>query len=254
LTDLHGVTHLKATNIPVSENEVIPVKNKDDRYWMIMNVAPGVSLQKLHTKCPFPLLDCVLFNISLLTIIKSFHAKGIIHRDLKPENIHIDMHISGSNKLLADAQITILDFGLAYIQNQQVRLDADFEEDPGDKQNVVHETLTKLGTEYGNSWYRVPQLRSFKKKTHPQTEIDRIVNSRRSPTIDASGVCAILFWLSTGIEPRDREKPEAEKEKPGLWYPPYHYLYRDQIVEAAKTAVEAANSGEDSFSPHASKN
>jgi len=212
-----------------------------------MNVAPGISLQKLHTDCPFPLLDCISFSISLLTIIQSFHDKGVIHRDLKPENIHIDMNISNNNKSLVNAQITILDFGLSYIQKQQVRLDADFEQVHNDDK-AASETWTKTDANYGNSWYRVPQLRFHDKKALSKTEIERLIHDRRSPTVDTSAVCAILFWLSTGIEPREREKQTTAKEKADLPFPPYHYLHHDRIVEVAKTAVQVADAGETSFS------
>jgi serine/threonine protein kinase len=245
------ITQLIQTNIPKTEKETITLKDQDYKFWIIMTVVPGVPLQALSP--PYLLLECISFSINLLSIIKSFHAKGIVHRDLKPDNIQIKL--SEDDKPLANAHITILDFGLAYIENHSgsKRIPSDninfekIQEEEEEEQIKRLGLITGPGTPYGNCWYRVPQLRSQKSANLSNVAKEKLIQARRSPTIDTSSVCAILFWLLTGVEPREEDRTKSNRkeassatdEVPLL----YHQKEENKLIEVVKKAVQETNEG-----------
>ncbi|CAF3883703.1 unnamed protein product, partial [Rotaria sp. Silwood1] len=135
----------------------------------------------------------------LLFIVKGIHKMGIVHRDLKPDNIMItyENYNNSTNK----AQVFVIDFGLSYIETQEnIEIDwSKYDQDP---------YQTEIGDSIGNRWYRVPQLnkQDVSQMTDKQKN-DLCYVIRRSRTIDASSICAILFWMLTQIVPqriRDR--------------------------------------------------
>lgn len=239
------------TNIPKNHDEAIDQMHECRVFWIMMTVAPGDSLDTLTP--PYTLLESISFSINLLSIVKSFHAKGIVHRDLKPENIQIDW--TDDDKSLANAYITVLDFGLACIENRtrdQVILldDIDFEQvhKAEEEEEKKYVQVTATGVPLGNRWYRVPQLRSRASSSLSNVAKEKLVQIRRSPTIDASSVCAILFWLLAGVVPveHDGNKKgtgnEASSGKNGFCLL-YHQQEEEKLVDIVKNTMQGTNKG-----------
>jgi len=220
------VTSLIETNIPDNVRETV---NNKDTLQIIVSLARGCSLTEYKEKYPskeIGLREAILFCLKLLHIVKSFHACGVVHRDLKPDNIHIDLQ---KNQSIEQGHITILDFGLAYIKENTIADDAEFDEI--EIKQSTNDYATDFGDTLGNRWYRVPQL--LPQKTAGLTEIQKnqLKQQRRSPSIDASSVCAFLYWLLTN-------------EIPGEYYvnkelPPHRKLmqntkdYWDNVIQQA---------------------
>ncbi|CAF0762955.1 unnamed protein product [Adineta steineri] len=118
--------------------------------------------------------------------------RGVIHRDIKPINLLVSYD---RNTPIETAEIYVIDFGLAYIENREDDVDLSSFEENEDSMN------TCLGHTIGNRFFRVPQLNSASTKQLTPKEKHVLLDVRRSPTIDASSICAILFWLITNIEP-----------------------------------------------------
>jgi serine/threonine protein kinase len=167
--------------------------NNNNTLWILLDFIPGCSLIDFikNYQREISLLEAVNFCIKLLNIINSFHASGIVHRDIKPGNIHIECQNRTS---LDKGQITVLDFGQAYIQKGK---------NIGDTVGFDPERCTTADAErMGNYFYRVSQLDPKQAESMSQKEETKTKQLRRSPTIDASSVCAILFWLM--IDPKSK--------------------------------------------------
>ncbi|CAF1573801.1 unnamed protein product, partial [Adineta steineri] len=187
------------SNIP---NEMEDAIAADKPYWVIMNHIDGETLEAFMDKHEdITLLNAVKLTKKLLLTIKDIHSRGVIHRDIKPSNL---LFVCQPNAPIETGEIHVIDFGLAYIETREDDVDcSSFEEKEVYKQ-------THLGTTMGNIFFRVPQLNSPTLKDKTPKERNVLIHVRRSPTIDASSVCAILFWLLTSLEPgpkhRDSEK------------------------------------------------
>ena len=162
-------------------------------YWIIMKYIDGCTLEDFaHKYRQIDLLMAIKLTQKLLFIIKQVHARGVVHRDIKPANLIISYH---TNTPIDTAEIHVVDFGLSYIENREDDVDiTSFEEKEKFEVTWVTETM-------GNTFFRVPQLNSASTKKMTGKEKNALRDVRRSPTIDASSICAILFWLITDIEP-----------------------------------------------------
>ncbi|CAF4140331.1 unnamed protein product [Adineta steineri] len=229
IQDLNNVTYLIHTNIPDSEHDTVERQKNDQlkengKLWIIMKLLKGCTLEKYiepkeQPKRIIPIRDAVGFSIRLLKIIKSFHERGVVHRDVKPDNIQVEW--TSGNKSLFESNITILDFGQAFIQINDQQIDnADF-----DKEEVPTYP-SALYIALGNHFYRVPQLCTPKTPKNIYEE-KRLIQLRRSPTIDASSVCAILFWLITGIAPIE------EYIKNNSYMPPHYTAESKEAISKA---------------------
>jgi serine/threonine protein kinase len=178
------------TNIPNSEEDAVVEKKL---YWIIMEYINGCTLEDfVHAIGEIDLLNAVKLTRKLLLTIKKVHARGVVHRDIKPINLLVRY---GVNAPIESAEIYVIDFGLSYIENREDNVDlTSFEE----KQKYER---TYFGDTIGNCFFRVPQLNSASTKQMTAKQKNVLLDVRRSPTIDASSICAILFWLITNIEP-----------------------------------------------------
>ncbi|CAF0877998.1 unnamed protein product [Adineta steineri] len=182
------------TNIPDNVEDAI-AQNKI--YWTIMDYISLSTLEKfIDTLGGIDLLDAIKLTQKLLLTIKEIHGKGIVHRDIKPKNLLV---IHNDDSQIETAEIHIVDFGLAYIENRDDIDWSSFEEKEQFRE-------TNFGYTYGNIFYRAPQLNPLSWKGKTQKEQNALQNVRRSPTIDASSICAILFWLITDIEPGPKHR------------------------------------------------
>lgn len=200
------------TNIPGSEEGAVGDKRL---YWIIMEYIDGPTLEDFVNtfKEKIDVLTAVTLTQKLLSAIKNVHAKGVVHRDIKPTNLLVSY---AADAPIQTAEIYVIDFGLSYIKNRDDDVDlASFEPKEKYEQTLFGDTI-------GNIFFRVPQLNSVSTKDMTAKEKNVLLDIRRSPTIDASSICAILFYLITNIEPglkiRDQfnlaphQNEEAEKQ------------------------------------------
>ena len=68
-----------------------------------MELVEGLTLAERIKQGPIPLDEALPIAKQIAEGLEYAHERGIIHRDLKPSNV----------KLTADAQLKVLDFGLA---------------------------------------------------------------------------------------------------------------------------------------------
>lgn len=117
----------------------------------------------------------------LLTIVKEIHSKNVIHRDLQPKNILIQRRANEQS-----SSFMLINFGSAFVDNYQ------WNASPADIDDYL-----------GNQFYQMPQFEQRLVETKP---------FERSPIVDTTGICAILFWLLTGHAPK--ESKDIEQQSP----------------------------------------
>jgi serine/threonine-protein kinase len=75
----------------------------EGRKLLVMQLAPGETLQERIARGPIPLHDALAISRQIAEALEAAHEKGIIHRDLKPGNVMVS----------PEGQVKVLDFGLA---------------------------------------------------------------------------------------------------------------------------------------------
>ena len=134
--------------------------------WMIMKRAPGYSLKEfIERKCQgvLEISAAIQLTRNLVEILQQMHSKGIFHQNLSPENIMIEWDSKSTS--ISQANLTVLNFSQAVTISTQT-----------DTKNISS----------SRKWYHASQ-----------TNVNGL-----SSTVDASGACAILLWLMTGMDPR----------------------------------------------------
>jgi eukaryotic-like serine/threonine-protein kinase len=83
---------------------VFDVVEEDGRPWIVMELVPGRSLDRLLAEDgPLPPLEAARLGERLLSALSCAHAAGVLHRDVKPANV----------LLTADGAVVLTDFGIA---------------------------------------------------------------------------------------------------------------------------------------------
>ena len=80
----------------------------DHQPLLVMEHVPGQTLRDIFMNRPFHAAEFELLGRELARAIDHCHRRGIIHRDIKPENV-----------IMQDDQVTLIDFSLALIDQQQ---------------------------------------------------------------------------------------------------------------------------------------
>jgi len=192
VVDVNGVSQLIE---PENASNNLVQRRADRGYlWMIMKLVPGYSLKDFidERKCKGVVLDipaAIQLTLNLVGILQQVHNKEIFHLNLSPENIMIECDSKSS---IDRAQLTVLNFNQAM--------------------NVSNKTHTSIKSSI-QKWY------------HPRQIDDKGLSS----TLDPSGICAILFWLLTQIDPR-----HDNDELP-------HQQARDKLNGEIKSAVKSTS-------------
>ena len=146
--------------------------------WTIMKFINGERLSDYIKSNKIDFREALKITQLLLKIIKEIHLKNVIHRDIQPKNILIQQRPNDSSM-----SFMLINFGSAFVNNDQ--WDDDY---------------------LGNQFYQMPQF---------EEHSVQMKLFKQSPTIDTTGICAILFWILTGHEP---------KESKNIWQQSPHYL------------------------------
>jgi eukaryotic-like serine/threonine-protein kinase len=108
---------------------------EDDQLFVVTELLVGQSLAERLAEGAVPVRKAVEIAVAIARGLAAAHGKGIAHRDLKPANVF----------LLADAQVKILDFGLARSVTP-------------DEQGTTHTyASTNPGTILGTAGYMAPE-------------------------------------------------------------------------------------------------
>ncbi|CAF1008546.1 unnamed protein product [Adineta ricciae] len=164
INELQALTILKGID---NVSQLIDYSEKDDNRWMIIERAPGLSLEEFIRRKDHHVLDilqAVQLTQKVLTIIKCIHSQGVRHRNLQPKHIMIQ-HDSGP-MWIERAKLTIISFSNAHIKSET---------------NICSDSLSK------QSWCQPWQS---------DTKVSQWLSS-----IDTTSICALLFWLITHTVP-----------------------------------------------------
>ncbi len=118
------------------------------------------------------LREALQMTRQLLKIIKEIHKRNVIHRDIQPKNILIQQRSNNQQ-----IYFMFINFGSSFINNYQWK-----------------DSLEDFDDHLGNQFYRMPQFEQ--RSVHTKL-------FEHSPMIDTTGICAILFWILTGHEPKE---------------------------------------------------
>ncbi|MDF3147026.1 serine/threonine-protein kinase, partial [Streptomyces sp. T21Q-yed] len=78
----------------------------DPHPWIVMELVPGISLQRRLDDGPLTPVEAARLGRQVLAALRAAHAAGIQHRDVKPANI----------LLRPDGDAVLTDFGIAALQ------------------------------------------------------------------------------------------------------------------------------------------
>ncbi len=79
------------------------LEEAEGRKLLVMQLAPGETLQERIARGPLPMHDALTIARQIADALEAAHEKGIIHRDLKPGNVMVS----------PEGTVKVLDFGLA---------------------------------------------------------------------------------------------------------------------------------------------
>ena len=174
--DVKGVIQLVQGNNSPYDDDDDKQSDTETALSLATRFAPSDTLKDFVRTLPdgFEVLQAVQLGQSLIKIIKRVHEKGVLHQNLGPESVLIRWD---SKKNFADeAELVLWNFSHAHI---------------------ISEKNSRINQSSSECWYKAPQA--------------DVESYKYTSTIDASGICAILFWLLTDIHPQhDRNAPSHQ--------------------------------------------
>ncbi|MEE8368627.1 MAG: protein kinase [Thermoanaerobaculia bacterium] len=163
---------------------IYEVGEVDQTPFIAMELIEGSSLEsRLHQAEQLPLAEIVRIAVGIAEGLAAAHGRGIVHRDLKPANV----------MLTADAQVKILDFGLAKPQGPAIG-----EDGAASIAQTITAEMTREGTILGTFAYMSPE----------QAEA-RPVDSRS----DVFSFGILLYQMATGKLPFRGDSPTSTLAK-----------------------------------------
>ena len=142
----------------------------DRECWSIMKPMVGERLCSYVREYECDLAEALRISQRILGLVQKMHDLRVIHRDIQPEHILVRKSHAKPKEL----HLMLINFHAAWVSDAPA-------------------TIDKYS---GNDFYRMPQFES-------EEQSEEMSNARYSPTIDTTGVAAILFWLITGKYPRE---------------------------------------------------
>jgi len=103
LTRLNREAHLLASLNHPNIATIHSLEEVDGIRFLVLELVPGESLQRLLEKGPLPLERALLLCGQIAEALEAAHREGIIHRDLKPANVLVT----------PEGVAKVLDFGIA---------------------------------------------------------------------------------------------------------------------------------------------
>jgi eukaryotic-like serine/threonine-protein kinase len=137
--------------------------DKGYRLFIATEFIDGIELPIVVSSAEFTTEQALVITDQLCSILNHAHERGVSHRDIKPDNILI----SG---ILADMQVHLVDFGVAYLED------------------TPEGFATEVGQEIGNRFLRLPEFSSG-------------ADNKEDPRSDITLVAGVLFYMLTGINP-----------------------------------------------------
>src|SRR5262245_16029336 len=125
----------------LSHPNIATIYGREDRA-IVMELVEGPTLADRLKSGPLPLEETIRICQQIIVALEAAHEKGIVHRDLKPANI----------KAPVDAQVKILDFGLATAVQADGREAADLSASP-----TLSIAATSAGMILGTAAYMSPE-------------------------------------------------------------------------------------------------
>ncbi len=122
---------------------IYEVGEHDDTHFLVLELAPGVSLAERLAKEGPPAIDRVVsLGLQIAEALETAHEHGIVHRDLKPANIQIS----------DEDQVKVLDFGLAKAMSSGPVSPEELSESP-----TLSDHATSAGVVLGTAAYMSPE-------------------------------------------------------------------------------------------------
>jgi serine/threonine protein kinase len=157
------------------------------KLWLITESIEGMSLDTYVSTYVPKFRQIMDITLSLIDLIKQIHQQNIVHRNVIPKNVLIRHSASIDGEQI---HLGLIDFDLAHIDQKNINQN---------NQNV----FTRVDNPLENDFYLIPQ---FEVEPLNNNDIDDenqpIKSERQSKTIDASYICAILFWMITLHKPK----------------------------------------------------
>lgn len=166
-----ALERIRGGGIPeVFDHNMEHVEDLDVSLYLVTRWIDGWTLQRLAGGRPQPIEEALRITRYLAATLNRCHNAGVLHRDIKPENVVIDQETGLP---------VLVDFGLAWSQPQDENTDS----------------LTSVGQELGNRFFRLPDLSAGQEKHDARTDVTFLVG--------------ILFFLLTGVAPRQLIDPRG---------------------------------------------
>jgi serine/threonine protein kinase len=174
ILEVDGVPKIVDTNIDTMENT-----KSSTKFWMLIDSIETTTLDNLINQRSLSIRENLIISLKLVHLVKQIHNRNVVHRNISPQNILINYDSSMSPDQI---HVGLIDFDFAWIEQP----------------NNDSSNLDQVKDLIVNNFYQVPQLTE---QSPNKNTTDKNI-TQQSRTIDTTLICAILFWMITGREPK----------------------------------------------------